>query len=162
MVSCFFRDNMGNYFTVKYNCASNGEGVRTAVYLSGCTLHCKGCFNKIAWDFNSGNELTEEVIDKILKSIEPDYIQGISILGGEPFDNIESLEKIIKSFRKKFGVKKDIWVWTGYNIEALYSNDILYNIDVLIDGKFDINKIDPSLRFRGSSNQRILYRGKDF
>jgi len=153
---------MGNYFTVKYNCASNGEGVRTAVYLSGCTLHCKGCFNKIAWDFNSGNELTEEVIDKILKSIEPDYIQGISILGGEPFDNIESLEKIIKSFRKKFGVKKDIWVWTGYNIEELYSNDILYNIDVLIDGKFDINKADPSLRFRGSSNQRILYRGKDF
>lgn len=156
---------MGNFYNIKYNCASNGEGVRTAVFLSGCTLACKGCFNKEAWSFNSGNKLDSKVISEIISSLKPSYISGLSILGGEPMQNQESVAKLIHAVKDKFS-NKDIWLWTGYYIDKIpeteYTKYILSNIDVLVDGPFEIDKFKPDLKFRGSTNQRILYKGKDF
>lgn len=156
---------MGNFYTVKYNCATNGEGVRTAVFLSGCSLHCKGCFNYEAWDFNSGKELGSAEVDKIISSLRPEYIDGLSILGGEPMENQESVAKLIKASKIKFS-NKTIWLWTGYRIDEIpktqYTQYILRNVDVIVDGPFEIDKADPELKFRGSSNQRILVKGKDF
>ena len=156
---------MGNFYTVKYNCATNGEGVRTAVFLSGCTLHCKGCFNYEAWDFNSGEELTSNKIEEIVSSLKPNYISGLSILGGEPMQNQESVAKLIHAVKEKFS-NKTIWIWTGYHLDDIpkteFTNYILNNVDVIVDGPFEIDKTDINLKFRGSSNQRILYKGKDF
>lgn len=156
---------MGNYYIIKYNCASNGAGVRTAVYLSGCTRYCKGCFNIDAWDFKSGKNLDEKTIEKIVGSLAPNYISGLSILGGEPMENQESVFLLIKRVKEKYK-NKDIWLWSGYYIHEIpkteYTNYILDNVDVLVDGPFELDKFDRTLKFRGSSNQRILYRGIDF
>lgn len=161
---------MGRILNIKYNCASNGTGVRTAVFLSGCNLHCKGCFNYTAWDFNQGEEVTDEFIqEKILKSIEPSHIDGLSILGGEPMDpaNQETTFRIIKAFRDKFKDKKNIWMWTGYVIdknlpETEYTEQIKSMVDYIVDGPWMQDLYDPTLKFRGSSNQRILENGRDF
>ena len=156
---------MGNFYNIKYNCASNGEGIRTAIFLSGCTLKCKGCFNQAAWDFNSGEKLTSKIISEIITSLKPDYISGVSILGGEPMQSQESVAKIIHAVKEKFS-NKTIWLWTGYYIDKIpeteYTKYILNNVDVIIDGPFEIDKFKPDLKFRGSENQRILYKGKDF
>ena len=147
---------------IKYFSTVNGDGFRTAVFVSGCNLHCKGCFNYEAWDFNHGVKLIDNIIDKILTSIEPDYIKGLSILGGEPMDdkNIEGVTYLVKRFREKFGNSKTIWIWSGYTFEELVKqNDklnILNNCDVLVDGPFKIDLYDAKLAFRGSSNQRII------
>lgn len=162
---------MSKINTIKYNCASNGPGVRTAIYISGCSLKCPGCFNHEAWDYNFGDEITDELIDTILKSIEPYYIEGLSILGGEPMDprNQEAVYKIVKAFREKFKTTDDktIWLWTGYSLnknlpETDYTEAIKSMVDVIVDGPWMKGLYDPSLKFRGSSNQRILYNGVDF
>lgn len=169
--------------TIKYNCCSNGPGVRTAIFLSGCPgpiwnkktkkyEHCPGCFNKEAWNFD-GQEIDE--ID-ILKSLFPDYIQGLSILGGEPLckENQQLTAKIIQTVRDCYGKNKDIWVWTGYIYtknpfnkskipQTEYTKYILDNIDALVDGPFVKERFDIDLKYRGSSNQRVIYLngGKD-
>ena len=151
-----------NISTIKYFYTVNGEGFRTAVFVSGCKLHCKGCFNYEAWDFNHGVKLIDEIIDKILKSIEPEYIKGLSILGGEPLDenNVEGVKYLINKFREKFGNTKTIWIWSGYTFEEIIKHekkkDILNNCDVLVDGPFMVDLYDAKLAFRGSSNQRII------
>lgn len=152
-----------NIATIKYNCASNGEGVRTVVYVSGCKLHCKGCFNKEAQDFEYGEKYNDKKLEEILKSLEPPYIQGLSILGGEPFDpkNQEGVFDIVTSVREKFGNSKDIWIWTGYTYDTIphkaHTPIILKNINVLVDGPFMLDEQEMDLVFRGSKNQRILY-----
>lgn len=157
-----------NYSEIKYFCASNGPGVRTALYVSGCNLHCKGCFNHSTWDFESGAPFTKEVQDKIISSLEPDYIQGLSILGGEPMDpkNQECVADLIFATRLRFGRTKSIWLWTGYDFKHLPDTPhlckILQNIDVLVDGPFIESLTKGEHRFAGSTNQRILYKGKDF
>ena len=158
---------MGNYSVIKNFCTSNGPGVRTSIYLSGCNLHCQGCFNQEAWDFNAGKELTNDVINELIMSIEPSYIQGISILGGEPLDpkNQESVLKIVEAVKGKYH-NKDIWLWTGYTFENVpkteYLNKILKYVDVIVDGPFMLEKQDVNLPYSGSSNQRVLHKGKDF
>ena len=151
-----------NITNIKYFSTVNGNGVRTAVFVSGCNLHCEGCFNSAAWSFDTGHKMTNEIIDKILESIEPEYISGLSILGGEPMDpkNQPGVAILIKKFREKFGNKKDIWLWTGYEYDSIpFDGDTLYiisNIDVIVDGPFQASKKDLNLPYRGSSNQRII------
>lgn len=150
-----------NYIEIKKNDIANGEGIRVSLFVSGCTHKCKGCFNQSAWDFKSGNEFTEDSLNEIIESLKPSYIKGLSLLGGEPFEieNVTPLIKIVKEIKKEYP-KKDIWAYSGYTYEELIKNDIkkeLVNlIDVLVDGKFILELKNPSLAFRGSSNQRII------
>lgn len=138
----------------------DGEGVRASVYFSGCLFNCKGCYNKAAQNFSYGDILTSERIQAILDDIDVAYCNGISLLGGDPFFNIETAMGIIKPFRERFGNKKSIWVWSGFTYEALLNHDnaleMLTKIDVLVDGKFIQEKFVPNLAFRGSTNQRII------
>ena len=151
-----------NITNIKYFSTVNGNGVRTAVFVSGCNLHCEGCFNSGAWSFDTGHEMTAELIDKILDSIEPEYISGLSILGGEPLDpkNQYGVATLIEKFRKRFGDSKTIWLWTGYEYDKIPLDThifyILKNIDVIVDGPFKISKKDVNLPYRGSLNQRII------
>lgn len=160
---------MSNYSIIKDYCTSNGPGVRTVIYLSGCTLKCKGCFNYELWDFDAGAPVTDEVIQKLIKSLEPEYIQGLSILGGEPMDpkNQETTLMLAKAIKDAYGDKKDVWVWTGYVLgESLpstsFTKDIFKYVDVIIDGPFKMELQDATLPYSGSKNQRVLQRGRDF
>ena len=156
-----------NYATIKWRDVSNGPGVRVSLYVSGCRNRCKNCFNPETWDFNYGNLFTREVEDSIIKSMDFDYIKGFTLLGGDPFEpeNAEALAPFLERLRKKFP-KKSFWCFTGYDYEAdlLTSKKgdidtvmrILKCIDVLVDGKFVEELKDLNLRFRGSSNQRII------
>jgi len=151
-----------NITNIKYFSTVNGTGVRTAVFVAGCNLHCEGCFNNGAWSFEAGKGLSLELIDKILDSIEPEYISGLSILGGEPLDpkNQSGVTKLIEKFRQRFGDKKTIWLWTGYEYESVPLTEhifyILDHVDVIVDGPFIAKKKDLKLPYRGSSNQRII------
>lgn len=151
-----------NITNIKYFSTVNGTGVRTAVFVAGCNLHCDGCFNNGAWSFEVGKGLSLELIDKILDSIEPEYISGLSILGGEPLDpkNQSGVAKLIRKFRQRFGDKKTIWLWTGYEYENVPLTEhifyILEHVDVIVDGPFIARKKDLKLPYRGSSNQRII------
>ena len=151
-----------NITNIKYFSTVNGTGVRTAVFVAGCNLHCDGCFNNGAWSFEVGKGLSLELIDKILDSIEPEYISGLSILGGEPLDpkNQSGVDKLIRKFRQRFGDKKTIWLWTGYEYENVPLTEhkfyILEHVDVIVDGPFIAKKKDLKLPYRGSSNQRII------
>lgn len=159
-----------NYANIKYYDVANGDGVRTSLFVSGCKNKCKGCFNQCAWDFLYGSKYTEEVENKILESIEPNMIRGLSILGGDPMEieNQPTVLNLILKFREKFQHTKDIWLWTGY----LYDKDlidngrryiedvtdkILSNIDVIIDGPFIESKKNLNIKYRGSENQRVIY-----
>lgn len=146
-----------NYAEIKKFDIANGEGVRTSLFVSGCTHHCKGCFNQVAWDFNYGKLFTKEVEDDIIKSLEPDYIQGLSLLGGEPLEpqNIKVLLPFIKRVKSIYP-NKDIWCYTGYTYEDLNCKKFLSYINVLVDGEFVEELKDISLKFRGSSNQRVI------
>lgn len=148
-----------NYSAIKYFCTVNGIGLCTSLFVSGCDLHCKGCFNRASWDFKAGAEYTEDVQEKIFKSIEPEYISHLSILGGEPLadDNQDDVLKIVKDFRKRFGNSKKIWIWSGYYLDKMTDKqkEIVSYCDYLIDGRWDENKYKPNLMFRGSTNQTI-------
>jgi len=151
------------YANIKKHDIANGPGIRVSLYVSGCNHHCKGCFNKEAWDFNYGNNFTTKTINEILDALKPNYIQGISILGGEPMEKLNqpSVLNLIKEIKNNFS-NKNIWLYSGFTYEEIIkmtnneAKEILENIDVLVDGKFIIDLYDPSLFFRGSSNQRII------
>jgi len=155
-----------NFSNIKYNDISNGKGVRTSLFVSGCDIRCPGCFNSIAWDFNSGKEFTSEILNQIIDSLKSDYIEGLSILGGEPL-SIKNQPEVLKLILmvRNFCRNKTIYLWTGYYIEDLlkdpspYIREILENLDMVVDGPFDISKkvLDE---FRGSSNQRFLNKTK--
>ena len=153
-----------NYYTIKECCASNGPGVRTAIYFSGCPIHCEGCFNKIAWDFGSGRELHKDAVKYVMDTLEPDYIRGLSILGGEPLADRNQIgtHTLCEAVRKRFGQSKDIWIWTGYTVDKIpitpFKDYILNSADVIVDGPFVSEEYEPNLKFRGSANQRILTR----
>lgn len=157
-----------NYGNIKYYDIANGEGVRTTLFVSGCTHHCKGCFQPETWDFNYGQEFTVDTVYEIVKSLEPDYIAGLTVLGGEPFEpeNQKALVGLLRTVKERYP-SKTIWCYTGYTYETdILSEDgkahceatpdMLKYIDVLVDGEFIEAKKDISLRFRGSSNQRII------
>lgn len=150
-----------NYMTIKTCDIANGPGVRVSLFVSGCRRHCKECFNFEAWDFNAGIKYDLKTQKEILQAMNHDYISGLSILGGEPLEleNIPMIERLC-FFVKRYYPDKTIWIYTGFTIEELIKNhrcnDLWENIDVLVDGAFDITKKDPTLLFRGSSNQRII------
>lgn len=140
---------------------SNGEGVRVSLFVQGCSFHCKNCFNQETWDFNGGKEFTTAEIQKIIELADKDYIAGLSILGGEPLhnNNVDEVFHIVATFKEKFP-NKDIWLWTGFKFEDAIKDSkrkfILRNIDVLVDGQFEEDKKDLTLKWRGSSNQRVI------
>lgn len=139
---------------------ANGPGIRTTFFVSGCTHRCKGCFNKDTWNFNKGELLTVELANKIIEYAKSDNVEGVSILGGEPFDQYRDIDMLYLLTRLKFEVGKPIWVWTGYTYEQILNNKygvkMLNYIDILIDGKFEEDKKDLNLKYRGSSNQRVI------
>lgn len=157
-----------NFAEIKTTDIANGEGVRVSLFVSGCTHHCKNCFNSIAWDFHYGKPFTEETQSVLIEALTPDYIAGLSLLGGEPFEpqNQRGLLPFVKKFKAKFP-HKTVWCYTGYtyredgllneeraNCEA--TRELISLIDVLVDGRFVEELKDIRLKFRGSSNQRVI------
>ena len=137
---------------------SNGPGIRVSIFMQGCTFNCKNCFNKETHDFNGGKEFTDEVINKVIELAKPDYIVGLSILGGEPLHpkNIEGTTKLAKKFKSIYP-DKNIWVWSGFLFDKNLNNfEILNYIDVLVDGVYKDELHDFTLKYRGSSNQRVI------
>lgn len=136
---------------------SNGPGVRVSIFVQGCTFHCKNCFNPETHDFNGGKEFDDDTIKKVLDLCQNDSSRGLSILGGEPLHpkNIEEVTRLAKTFKETYP-NKDIWVWTGFHFEDLKEKEIFHYIDVLVDGQFDEELKDPRLKWRGSSNQRVI------
>ena len=157
-----------NYANIKYIDTTDGPGVRVSLFVSGCEIHCEGCFNKIAWDFDYGKPFTEIEENEILEACNKDYISGLTILGGEPFSpqNQVVLVNLIKKFKERFP-EKNIWMYTGYvldkdllpgqrkHVEGV-TELILDSIDALVDGPFILAERNLSLKFRGSNNQRLL------
>ena len=154
-----------NYSEIKYCDIANGEGVRTSLFVSGCTHRCEGCFNPETWDFEAGKPFIELTEDEILESLEPSYIDGLTVLGGEPMEPAN--QKAVATFLervKDFDPEKTVWVYTGDVYEELldgprhteYTDRLLACVDVLVDGPFEEELKDITLRFRGSSNQRII------
>ena len=137
---------------------ANGPGVRVSIFFQGCTFHCKECFNPETWDFARGEEFTDEIIEKIIDLAKGDHITGLSLLGGEPMHpkNIEVSTRLAKRFKEVYP-EKTIWSWTGFLFdEHLKNKEILNYLDVLVDGQFVDEKKDPKLKWRGSSNQRVI------
>lgn len=136
---------------------SNGPGIRVSIFMQGCSFHCKDCFNSETWDFKAGKEFNDEVINKVLDLASLPHIVGLSILGGEPMhpNNREGTIKLAKAFKKRYP-DKDIWVWSGYLFDELKDIEGLSYIDTLVDGRFVIEQANPTLKFRGSSNQRVI------
>ena len=136
---------------------SNGPEVRVSIFLQGCAFHCEECFNPETWDFDGGREFTDKTIEKVLELCKPDYIKGLTILGGEPMHprNIDGTIKLAKAFKEMYP-NKNLWCWTGYTFETIINKEILEYADVLVDGQFKIKLFDPRLKWRGSSNQRVI------
>ena len=156
-----------NYAEIKNCDIANGAGVRVTLFVSGCTHRCEGCFNEVAWDFDYGSPFDESVEQRILDYLAPDYIAGLTLLGGEPLEyvNWHALLPFVRTVKEKYP-KKDIWCYTGYRFEEDVLNrfcrqwddmrEFLSYIDVLVDGEFILSQKDISLQFRGSANQRII------
>ena len=160
-------DPILNYANIKDLDIANGPGVRISLFVSGCTHHCKGCFNREAWDFDYGQPFTQETVDEIIQMLKPAYIKGLTLLGGEPFEpqNQGPIVELLRRVKKEYP-QKSIWAFSGY----LFDKDILSGrlgdweitkeylsyLDVLVDGPFVEEKKDLMLRFRGSSNQRLI------
>lgn len=153
-----------NYATIKNCDIANGPGVRVSLFVSGCTHHCPGCFNEVAWDFSYGQPFTQETVEQILQMLKPGYIRGLTLLGGEPFEpqNQPAVVDLLRQIKKQMP-EKSIWAFSGY----LFDKDMLAGklgdvseylsyLEVLVDGRFVEEKKNLSLRFRGSENQRLI------
>lgn len=137
---------------------SNGPGVRVSIFEQGCSFNCKGCFNKETHDFCGGKEFNEDTIDRVLNLCENDNIEGLSILGGEPLHpkNIDGTTKLAKAFKEKFP-DKNLWVWSGFLFDKdLQDKEVLQYVDVLVDGQFKEELSNPTLKWKGSANQRVI------
>ena len=157
-----------NYSVIKEFDIANGPGCRTTLFVSGCRNHCKGCFQPETWDFSYGVPYDLSTQERLLDSLEPDYVEGLTLLGGDPFEeeNQEPLAGLLEKVRERYGARKDIWAYTGYIYEedlkdggrkaTFASKRMLSCLDILVDGPFILERKDISLQFRGSSNQRIL------
>ncbi len=156
-----------NYSNIKYYDIANGLGVRTVLFVSGCRNHCEGCFQPETWDFKYGKPFTKETEDELIESVKPSYIQGLTLLGGEPFE--PENQKVLAPFMKRFKEEcpdKDVWAFTGYLLDedlvpggrkyTEYTDDLLSTINVLVDGKYIEELHSVMLKFKGSSNQRII------
>jgi anaerobic ribonucleoside-triphosphate reductase activating protein len=139
----------------------DGEGVRCSIYVSGCPFACDGCFNEAAWSFRYGHPYSIDLEDMIMADLARPYVQGLTLLGGEPFLNTAVCLQLISRLRTEFGTQKDVWAWSGYTFEELLADsedklNLLREVDVLVDGRFKQELHDAGLQFRGSSNQRII------
>ena len=161
-----------NYASIRKCDIANGEGIRVSLFVSGCTHRCRGCFNPEQWDFDYGRPFAADTENEILEALDNDFIDGLTILGGEPMEpeNQRALVPFLRRLRARFGTGKNIWVYTGCVLESELksetrwrtevTDEFLAMIDVLVDGPFLESKKDISLRFRGSSNQRIIKNPK--
>ena len=149
-----------NYAKIRKFDVSNGPGVRSTLFVSGCTNKCDGCFNKELHDFNYGEKWTKDIEDDFIKQVMNPNIVGVNILGGEPMDQVRDEDLCNLLRRIKYETNKSIWLWSGYLYEDIIVSDdkrnILEYVDVLIDGRFEIEKRNISLSYRGSSNQRVI------
>lgn len=137
---------------------SNGPGVRVSIFMQGCSFHCKNCFNPETWNFDGGKEFNNSTIDEVLNLCNKTHINGLSILGGEPMhpNNIEATTQLAKKFKEKYP-NKSIWAWSGFRFdEDLKDKEVLNYIDVLVDGTYKDELHNPTLKWRGSSNQRVI------
>lgn len=160
-----------NYLKIEHNSISNGPGVRVVLWVSGCNCNCEGCHNPEAWDFNSGNHFDEEAKQELFQALDKSYIQGITFSGGHPLENenVGDVYLLIKEIKEKFSTK-DIWLYTGYtweqifpevsldifNINNVYRKEAVTMCDVVVDGPYIEEQRDITLKFRGSSNQRLI------
>lgn len=139
---------------------ANGEGIRVSFFVTGCHLRCKGCFNKAYQDFSFGEIWTEEETNRVIRALDKFYIKGLTVLGGEPFQNTEELYPILQKLKKVLREDQDLWIYSGYTFEELRQNEknrkMLALCDVLVDGPFELHLKDLRLAYRGSSNQRII------
>lgn len=156
-----------NYAAIKKTDIANGEGVRVSLFVSGCTHHCKGCFNSVAWDHSYGTPMDSRALTELRDALSHDYISGLSILGGEPLDerNAPEVATLCMWFKREFP-NKSLWVYTGDTWEEIferkdpswhYARHIVKMADVVVDGRFIEERKDISLHWRGSSNQRVIY-----
>lgn len=145
------------YGAIKKTDIANGEGVRVSLFVSGCNNRCPGCFNPETWSFDYGFEFDRGVMAQLIEDLRPDYISGLSVLGGEPLDplNAERVCYLCDTVKLIYPAKS-IWIYTGYTYEAVKDFDVMRYIDILVDGRFIEERKDISLQFRGSSNQRII------
>jgi anaerobic ribonucleoside-triphosphate reductase activating protein len=139
----------------------DGEGVRCSLYVSGCLFACEGCFNEPTWSFRYGQPYSDALEEKILADLAHESVQGLTLLGGEPFLNTGVCLRLVRRVRELFGTRKDIWCWSGYTFEQLVAETpdkiaLLEHLDVLVDGPFELAQRDLTLQFRGSRNQRVL------
>lgn len=162
------------YGAIKKRDIANGPGVRVVLFVSGCTHHCKGCFQPQTWDFNYGDDYTADTEQEIIDALAPDFMDGLTLLGGEPFepDNQRALLPLLHRVRKELP-QKTIWAFSGYTFEELtgktesrarceVTDEMLSLVDVLVDGEFQLDKRNISLQFRGSENQRLIDLPKTF
>ena len=150
-----------NYAGIIYNDIANGPGVRVSLFVSGCRNHCPGCFNPETWDFDYGEPFTKKTEKEIIKALRPSWIQGLSILGGDPMEpeNQCALLPFLMRIRVMLP-KKDVWLYTGYRLEDVSSSPLMPYVDAVVDGPFLIDQKDAKLAFRGSRNQRIIHLEK--
>jgi anaerobic ribonucleoside-triphosphate reductase activating protein len=156
-----------NYADIKDVDIQDGQGIRTSLYVSGCHFHCKECHNKEAWDFNYGKKFDEEAKQRLFTNLSHNYVEGLSLLGGEPLEKVnqQGLLPFIREVKEKFP-DKTIWCWTGYDFEKDilndmykkydYTKELMSYIDIIVDGQFEIDKKIVDLKFRGSYNQRQI------
>ena len=157
-----------NYATIKKRDIANGPGVRVSLFVSGCTHRCPGCFNEVAWSFSYGAPFDEAVENEVLEALDSEYVKGLSLLGGEPFEpqNQRTLVHFLNKMKQRFP-EKTVWCYSGYTLEELMgeipgrcrcevTDEMLSYINVLVDGRFELEKKNIRLRFRGSENQRLI------
>ena len=156
-----------NYADIKYCDVANGKGVRVSLFVSGCTHHCKGCFNEETWNFHYGKPFTEETEEQVLNYLDKAYIAGLSLLGGEPFEHVnqQGILPLLRKVKARFP-EKNIWCYSGYLFDeelkkesrarCEYTDEMLSMLDVLVDGRFEEDKKNITLLFRGSENQRLI------
>lgn len=147
-----------NYIGLNKYDTANGDGIRVSLFVSGCTLKCKGCFNPDSHDFNAGKLFTNDILNEIITELKKPHIKGFSLLGGDPLEHriFNDVYNIVKTIKSQVP-DKDIWLWTGRIYDKVKDNRILDYVDVLIDGPFKENLKDPNLKYRGSSNQNIIF-----
>lgn len=148
-----------NYIGISDFDTANGPGVRVSLFVSGCRLHCRGCFNPESWDFEAGKHYDETVKARLLKALEEEYVEGLSLLGGDPLEpeNVDELTELCQAVHEKFGNKKSIWLWTGRTYEKVKDLPIFQYIDTVVDGPFvEKYKVEEPGKWFGSSNQRVI------
>lgn len=156
-----------NYHNINHFDMLNGDGIRVVLFVSGCSHHCDGCQNKQTWNKNSGINFDQTAEEELLKALEPDYIKGLTLSGGDPLheDNLDVVSDLIDIVKEKYS-NKDIWIYSGYTIDEILKsnssdmikrNEIIKKCDVFVDGRFESDKQDINYPFAGSTNQNIIY-----